>query len=111
MTGPRLQQNVPKLDVRFQGEEMIVAAHGKITLGAGGFFQNELNRRLSPGCRRLSLDMGCVTYIDRSGVVQLASVCRSAKEHNCEVRILNLAVKVRELISTSPEFKALPLHP
>lgn len=77
----------------------IVDLKGRITLGEGSVTVREMvHDLLSKGQRRILLNLGDVNYIDSSGLGELVSAFTAVKKQGGELKLLNLTMKVRNLL-------------
>ena len=77
----------------------IVDLKGRITLGEGSVTVREtVHDLLSKGQRRILLNLGDVNYIDSSGLGELVSAFTAVKKQGGELKLLNLTMKVRNLL-------------
>lgn len=77
-------------------EEILVRCTGRITSTSSSTLQTAI-RGLIPGTNRIVLDLTDVTYMDSSGLGALVSVYLSAKRQNCELKLVNLNQRLKEL--------------
>jgi anti-anti-sigma factor len=54
-------------------------------------------RDLIPGSERLVLDLTDVSYLDSSGLGALVGLYLSAKRQHCDLRLINLSQRLKEL--------------
>ena len=54
--------------------------------------------RVLPGARRIVLDLSNLRHMDSSGLGMLVRLYVSAKSANCELELVNLNQRVRELL-------------
>jgi anti-sigma B factor antagonist len=79
-------------------EEILVQCSGRITSTSSAMFQTAI-RELIPGTHRIVLDLTDVSYMDSSGLGALVGLYLSAKRQNCELRLVNLNQRLKELFS------------
>jgi len=98
---PAIPRNVPtsslKLDVQTTEDATVVRLSGKLTRDDAATF-NERVKGLIPQARRLVLDLSDVAYMDSSGLGGVVSVYVTAKKAGCELKLINLSKRVRELL-------------
>jgi anti-sigma B factor antagonist len=81
-------------------EETFVRCAGKITSGTSDTLQTAV-RALIPGSNRLVLDLTDVSYLDSSGLGALVGLYVSAKRQHCELRLINLNQRLKQLFRLS----------
>jgi anti-sigma B factor antagonist len=77
-------------------EEIVVRCTGRITSTSSGTLQTTV-RGLIPGTKRVVLDLTNVSYMDSSGLGALVGVYVSARNHHCELKLINLNQRLKEL--------------
>jgi anti-sigma B factor antagonist len=77
-------------------QEVLVRCTGRITSATTGHLQTTV-RGLIPGNRRIVLDLTDVSYLDSSGLGALVSVYLSSKRQDCELKLINLNQRLKEL--------------
>jgi anti-sigma B factor antagonist len=90
-------------------EEILVRLTGRITSTSSPTLQTTI-RGLIPGTNRIVLDLTDVSYLDSSGLGALVSVYLSAKRQNCELKLVNLNQRLKELFSLTRLFKIFEGH-
>ena len=77
----------------------IVDLSGRITLGEGSVVLRDLVRELlNKGSKRILLNLGDVTDIDRSGIGELVSAYTTVRNGGGDRKLLNLPKKVHDLL-------------
>jgi anti-anti-sigma factor len=93
--------NVPnprlKLDVQTQEEATIVRMSGNLTRDVAQTFKEQV-KALIPRAKCIVLDLSDVAYMDSSGLGAVVSVYVTAKRAGCELQLINLSKRVRELL-------------
>ena len=93
--------NVPtsrlKLDVHTTEDATAVRLSGRLTADAAATFKEEV-KALIPQSKRLVLDLSEVAYMDSSGLGAVVSVYISAKKAGCDLQLINLSKRVKELL-------------
>jgi anti-sigma B factor antagonist len=90
-------------------EEILVRCTGRITSASSPTLQTTI-RGLIPGTNRIVLDLTDVSYMDSSGLGALVSVYLSAKRQNCELKLVNLNQRLKELLSLTRLAKIFEGH-
>lgn len=88
------------LDVERTDGAIIVRCHGKLMSGVTGILHARVSQ-LIPGAKRIVLDLGDVTYMDSMGLGTLVRLYVSAKGAGCELQLMHLGKRVRELLSVT----------
>jgi anti-anti-sigma factor len=93
--------NVPtsslKLDVHTVEGATVVRLSGNLTRDAATTFKEQV-KALIPQTKRLVLDLSQVVYMDSSGLGAVVSVYITAKRAGCDLQLVNLSKRVRELL-------------
>ncbi len=55
-------------------------------------------KELIPSCRSIVLDLSDLRYMDSSGLGTLVSLYVSARSSHCELKLMNLGERVKELL-------------
>ena len=90
-------------------EEILVRCTGRITSGTSGALQSTV-RGLIPEANRLVLDLTDVSHLDSSGLGALVSVYFSAKRQNCELKLINLNQRLKQLFRITNLAKVFEGH-
>jgi anti-sigma B factor antagonist len=77
-------------------DETLVRCTGRITSASSGILQAEVRKHI-PHAKRVVLGLTDVSYMDSSGLGALVSVYLSARRQNCELRVINLNQRLKEL--------------
>jgi anti-anti-sigma factor len=86
-----------KLRIQASPESTLVICSGKLTAEIAAEFKQEV-RALIPETKRIVLDLNDIGFIDSSGLGAIIGVYVSAKKAACELQLINLSKKVRELL-------------
>jgi anti-anti-sigma factor len=76
--------------------ETLVRCTGRITSTTSGMFQTTV-RALIPETDRLVLDLTDVKHLDSSGLGALVGLYLSAKRQHCELKLIHLNQRLKEL--------------
>jgi anti-sigma B factor antagonist len=77
-------------------DETLVRCNGRIVSATLREFQ-ETVRQLIPGTKRVVLDLTNVSYLDSSGLGALVGIYLTAKRQECELKLINLNQRLKEL--------------
>jgi len=86
-----------QLDTETTPTETIFHCVGRLTSSTSSLLQTAV-RKLIPEKKTIVLDLSGVTYMDSSGVGALVSVWVSAKRGGCELKLISLSDRVKELL-------------
>jgi anti-sigma B factor antagonist len=76
----------------------VVRCTGRLTAETAPYLKTEVKALL--GAKgRLILDLGALAYLDSSGLGTLVGLYISAQGAKCEMQLLNLSPRIRELLS------------
>jgi anti-sigma B factor antagonist len=89
-----------QLDITTDGTptESIVHCTGKITLDTAELLRKTVKPLLSQGTR-VALDLANVSYVDSSGLGTIVGLYASAKAANCQLKLVNLSGRLKDLLS------------
>jgi anti-sigma B factor antagonist len=76
---------------------VLVICSGKLTAEIAAEFKQEV-RALIPQTKRIVLDLNEVGFIDSSGLGAIVGVYVSARKATCELQLINLSKKIREML-------------
>jgi len=86
-----------QLETQKSAEETVVRCNGKLTSATGDLLANTV-RDLIPGTKRIVLDLTNLSYCDSSGLGRLVGIYVSAKRAGCELRLINLGQRIKDLL-------------
>jgi anti-anti-sigma factor len=86
-----------KLRIQATPESTLVICSGKLTAQVAAEFKQEI-RALVPQTKRIVLDLNDVGFLDSSGLGAIIGVYVTAKKSLCELQLINLSKKVRDLL-------------
>lgn len=85
-----------QLETERTPEETLVRCTGRIVSSSVSRLQSTV-RELIPTSKRVVLDLTDVSYLDSSGLGALVSLYLSARRQNCELKLINLNQRLKEL--------------
>jgi anti-sigma B factor antagonist len=85
------------MEVRTTKDATVVRLSGNLTREVAGSFKEEV-KGLIPQAKRLILDLSAVGYMDSSGLGAVVSLYVTTKRAGCELQLINLSKRVRELL-------------
>jgi len=72
---------------------------GRITLGEGSVtLRDAIQDALDTGTKKLVVDLGGVNYMDSSGLGELTTAYRSARDNACDLKLLGLTKRIDDLM-------------
>ena len=86
-----------KLDVHTVEDATVVRLSGNLTRDVAATFKEQV-KALIPQAKRLVLDLSEVAYMDSSGLGAVVSVYISAKKAGCDLQLINLTKRIKELL-------------
>jgi anti-sigma B factor antagonist len=81
-----------------QDDAMVVQCRGKLIAGVAGTLHAEV-RRLIPQTHRIILDLTDLTQMDSMGLGTIVSSYVSAKSAGCDMKLINLRKRIRDLFT------------
>lgn len=84
------------IDIRSEEGMVVVKCKGRLVFGQTGPLKDGV-RGLLPKSRRVVIDLSEVNFMDSSGLGTIVGLYVSAKKSHCELQLINLAPRVREL--------------
>ncbi len=85
---------------RQAGDVTILDLEGKVTIGEGSVaLRNAIRRLLGEGKSKILLNLGCVGYIDSSGIGELVSSFTAVNKEGGTLKLLNLTQKIQDLLA------------
>jgi anti-sigma B factor antagonist len=109
MTVPSIPISELTLEVVESSDEIVVRCSGRITSATAPTLQSRV-RALIPEADRIVLDLTSVSYLDSSGLGALVSVYLSAKRQHCDLRLINLNQRLKELFRLTRLAKVFEGH-
>jgi anti-anti-sigma factor len=85
------------LDIVPGADMVIVRCSGKLVAGENDFFYKEISS-LIPTTKKIVLDLTDLTHMDSMGLGGLVRVSVSTKMGHCELELVNLGKRIRELL-------------
>ena len=89
-----------QIDERSVGNVTVLGLKGELKLGDGqALLKDKIHSLLHQGRTLILVDLGGVTYIDSSGIGELASSFTSVGRAGGAIKLLNLTKRVRDLLA------------
>jgi anti-sigma B factor antagonist len=96
---------------------VVVRCRGRLVSGAHDIFYTEV-RQLIPGSKRIVLDLTDLAQMDSMGLGTLIRLYVSAKSAGCDLELINIGSKIRQLLGmtnvlsaiTVIDEKGIPIH-
>jgi anti-sigma B factor antagonist len=89
--------------------EILVRCSGRITTATTATLQSTI-RSLIPETERIVLDLTDVSYLDSSGLGALVGLYISAKRQHCELKLINLNQRLKQLFRLTNLAKVFEGH-
>ena len=86
------------LEVIHSGEDVVVKCSGRLVAGVGQYLYTKVSP-LIPGSKRIVLDLTDLTHMDSMGLGTVVRLYVSAKSAGCDLRLINLTPRIRQLLS------------
>jgi anti-sigma B factor antagonist len=97
MTEPAVPPRSLTLEIQRTGDQAIVYCHGYLVSGLSDTLASHV-RPLIPDTKRIILDLSDVKHMDSMGLGTLVWLYTSARGAGCELLLLNIGKRVRELL-------------
>jgi anti-sigma B factor antagonist len=88
------------IDAQVSDDTATVYCGGRLTLASAPELRREVKRVL-PQARVVTLDLTNVTLLDSVGLGTLAALYASARSSGCELQLVNISPRIRELFSVT----------
>jgi len=88
------------LDVDRAGDDAVVRCHGKLVAGVTDVLYARV-RPMIPDTKRIVLDLTDLTHMDSMGLGTLVRLYVSAKSASCEIELINLGKRIRQLLGVT----------
>ena len=85
------------LDIERTDKVTIVRCHGQVVSEVSNILYSKV-RPMIPATKRIVLDLSDVTRMDSMGLGTLVSLYTSARAAGCELQLLNIGKRIRELL-------------
>jgi anti-sigma B factor antagonist len=85
------------LDISRTGATALVRCSGKLVSPVTGFFYTEV-KPLTSETNQVVLDLTDLTHMDSMGIGVIVRLYVSAKSTGCDLRLINLGKRIRELL-------------
>ena len=89
-----------ELSTHADGSAIIVKCSGRLTAENSGVLKSHI-RGMIPNAKQIVLDLSDLVSMDSSGLGTVVGLYVSARRAKCELRLVNLSKKVRELLGLS----------
>ena len=97
-TGPSIPVRELNLETYAWEDATVVRCTGRLTTETSVLLKTEV-RTLLPSRRRLILDLTDLSHMDSSGLGALVGLYISARGASCELQLVNLSPRIRELLN------------
>ena len=87
----------------------VVECHGKLTVENAALLKNEV-RELIPNRKRIILDLTDLEKMDSMGLGTVVSLYVSAKAAGCNLVLVNLSKRVREMLRITSVWSVLEVY-
>jgi len=89
-----------QIDEKATGSVTVLKLKGDLKLGDGqALLKDKVNSLLHQGRKNVLVDLGGVSYIDSSGIGELASAYTSVVKAGGTIKLLNLTKRVKDLLA------------
>jgi len=95
---PEVPPSRLKLQVASTEGTTVVHCCGRLTAEVSAGFKDQV-KGLIPSAKQLVLDLSDVVFMDSSGLGAIVGVYVSAKLAGCDLRLINLTPKIRQLFT------------
>ena len=88
------------LEISRSGGIATVRCSGKLVAGVTNLLYTEV-KELIPGSRQITLDLTDLVHMDSMGIGTVVRLYVSAKSAGCDLRLINLGKRVREILGVT----------
>jgi anti-sigma B factor antagonist len=88
------------LDIERDDDVAIVRCRGKLVAGVTDVLYTAVSQ-LIPGTKRIVLDLTDLTHMDSMGLGTVVRLYVSAKSAGCDLKLINLGKRIRQLLGIS----------
>jgi anti-sigma B factor antagonist len=106
---PNVVKPVLKLETEKTPTQVTLRCSGRLVSDTCEQFQGAV-RELMPGTKLLVIDMSEVNYLDSSALGSIMGLYLSSKRLGCQLRLVNLSARVKELLSLTRLTDVLASH-
>ena len=100
-----------QIDERAAGKVTVLVLKGDLKLGDGqALLKDKVQSLLHQGRKHVLIDLGGVSYIDSSGLGELATAFTSAAKAGGSIKLLNLTKRVRDLLAITKLLTVFECH-
>ena len=85
------------LDIERKDDVTIIRCHGQLVSGLTDTLYSNV-RPMIPTTKRIVLDLSDLTWMDSMGLGTLVALFTSAKAAGCELQLLNIGKRIKELL-------------
>lgn len=85
------------VEVERKDDQCVVHCRGRLVSGVCSFFFNKIGE-LIPDSTRIVLDLTDLEWVDSMGLGALVRVYVACKRSGCELRLINLGPRVKEML-------------
>lgn len=87
-----------QFDERNEGDVVILAPRGRLTLETFGVLKSFVGACVDRGCRRLVLNLSRVPYADSIGIAEIIRVHIMLRRHGGQLKLSNVSAQVDNLL-------------
>ena len=99
-SGTLAQHNELTIDVRTSGGAATVHCGGRLTITSASQLRIDV-KRLLPQTSVVIIDLTNITLMDSVGLGTIAALYASARTAGCELQVVNISPRIRELFSVT----------
>ncbi len=102
--------STPELQVETQksATETLFRCAGRLTSSTGAQFREQVHKAIAES-KRIALDLTNVKYMDSSGLGVLVGLWVSAKRASCDLKLIGMSERVKDLLHLTSLEKVLAL--
>ena len=100
-----------QIDERSAGKVTVLVLKGDLKLGDGqALLKDKVQSLLHQGRKHVLIDLGGVSYIDSSGIGELAAAFTSVAKAGGSIKLLNLTKRVKDLLAITKLLTVFECH-
>lgn len=106
-----MQNGTFTISIRKKAAASVLDVGGRLTSFEVGALREAISRLLKEGYKNIVLNLEALTYLDSSGIGELARSYVSVVQRDGAMRVVGLSAKVEEVLKITQLFRVFPEFP